>query len=225
MDDTLYLERDFVRSGFQAVASHCAQRVPVSARSIFDALWQDFDQGIRGEAFDRLIDRLPSLRGSVSVEELISVYRAHEPDITLAQGMPALLTDLRGRGSRLGMITDGVPAMQRRKSAALGLARWDVDAVYPWDWGPAYGKPHARAFVEMETRSGAAADRLTYVADNPAKDFVAPKARGWRTIRLRMPGQLHELAEASDDAHAPDVEARDVATLARMLLSEVSDGR
>lgn len=34
--------------------------------------------------------------------------------------------------------------------------------------------------------------RFVYVADNPGKDFIAPKELGWGAIRVRRPGGLHE---------------------------------
>jgi putative hydrolase of the HAD superfamily len=43
----------------------------------------------------------------------------------------------------------------------------------------------------MEARAATPADRLVYVADNPLKDFLAPKARGWRTLRIARPERIH----------------------------------
>ena len=41
--------------------------------------------------------------------------------------------------------------------------------------------------------------RFVYVGDNPAKDFVAPRALGWRTVRVRRHGQLHHEVPSGDD--------------------------
>src|SRR3546814_3160678 len=32
---------------------------------------------------------------------------------------------------------------------------------------------------------------FTYVGDNPAKDFTAPSAMGWRTVQITRPGGVH----------------------------------
>ena len=42
----------------------------------------------------------------------------------------------------------------------------------------------------METFAGRP-DGFVYVADNPRKDFIAPRALGWRTVRIRRRGGEH----------------------------------
>ena len=55
---------------------------------------------------------------------------------------------------------------------------------------------------------------LTYLADNPAKDFCAPRQLGWETVRFRMPGRLQEHATAQELGHAPALELCGVHELA-----------
>ena len=50
LDDTLYLERDYVRSGFRAVAEYAVRGADVSAEDAFTFLWHDFLAGVRGSA-------------------------------------------------------------------------------------------------------------------------------------------------------------------------------
>jgi putative hydrolase of the HAD superfamily len=50
-----------------------------------------------------------------------------------------------------------------------------------------------------------------YVADNPAKDFVAPRALGWATVRVRRAGSLHQRVESGPDV---DREVTDLGDLA-----------
>ena len=52
LDDTLCLERDYVHSGFAAVARRLTELFAVE----FDwlgRLWRDFEAGVRGNAFSR----------------------------------------------------------------------------------------------------------------------------------------------------------------------------
>jgi putative hydrolase of the HAD superfamily len=67
-------------------------------------------------------------------------------------------------------------------------------------WGPGFGKPHPRAFEAVEAWSGRSGCNLVYVADNPTKDFVTPRARGWQTVQILRPERVHHL-EAPDAAH------------------------
>jgi putative hydrolase of the HAD superfamily len=57
--------------------------------------------------------------------------------------------------------------------------------------------------VHIQNALGAAPECCIYIGDNPAKDFRAPKALGWRTLRLRHPQGEHARAAAAsplDDA-------------------------
>ena len=48
-----------------------------------------------------------------------------------------------------------------------------------------------------------------YVADNPRKDFLAPRALGWRTLRVRRPGGEH----AGCTAAPQEAAEREIASL------------
>src|SRR5438105_4418137 len=54
LDDTLYLEREYVRSGFLYVASTLHGKGGVHQAEIFESLWGLFEVGIRPNTFDRL---------------------------------------------------------------------------------------------------------------------------------------------------------------------------
>ena len=56
IDDTLYLERDYVRSGFRAVGEHVARSTGVDGFS--DLAFALFEQGLRGHIFDETLLRL-----------------------------------------------------------------------------------------------------------------------------------------------------------------------
>ena len=59
-------------------------------------------------------------------------------------------------------------------------------------WGIGYRKPHPRAFRDiMDHYQTLPPSRFAYIADNPHKDFLAPKQLGWWTIRMRRPMGLH----------------------------------
>jgi putative hydrolase of the HAD superfamily len=41
-----------------------------------------------------------------------------------------------------------------------------------------------------------------YVGDNPAKDFIAPRALGWSTVQINRPTGTYALVEATQDKAA-----------------------
>jgi glycosyltransferase involved in cell wall biosynthesis len=99
----------------------------------------------------------------------------------------------------LAVVTDGPLASQQAKAEALMLTRWADLVVFTESLGPDRGKPHPAAFEQLERELGLGGDRCAYVADNPAKDFVAPHRLGWRTVRVRRPGGLHAEVPSGDD--------------------------
>ena len=196
LDDTLYLERDYVRSGFRAVADEVAKTLPEGGDKIFEILWEGFGRGVRGNSFDRLVSALPDVASAVSVDRMITIYRSHVPKIAPISGAERLLRELGSRNVRCGLITDGPACRQHAKLDALQLGVF-FDRVIVNDARDRF-KPDERSFMQMERDLGAEGRRCWYVADNPAKDFIGPKQLGWRTIRLKMPGQLWEPVEATD---------------------------
>lgn len=57
LDDTLYLERDYVFSGFQSVAGKIEEKSGLSSELVYEELIQDFNNGLRAKNFDRLLEK------------------------------------------------------------------------------------------------------------------------------------------------------------------------
>ncbi len=78
LDDTLYLERDYVRSGFLAVEA--ASRISGFAAQA----WSLFVEGARHTTFDLTLERLGKAPSEPAlVPQLVAIYREHVPDISL----------------------------------------------------------------------------------------------------------------------------------------------
>jgi len=218
LDDTLYLERDYVRSGFCQVASEVARVAPLPAEATFLFLWYRFTSGARGNTFDLLLEQHKSLLSSFDTSKLVGIYRSHSPEIELSESIRILLQSLRAHDCALGIISDGAFASQQAKVIALGLNSL-VDQIVLTDiWGSSCWKPHPQGFMTITKAWQLEPRQMVYVADNPTKDFVTPKQMGWTTVRLRLPGQLHfELEPASEDL-APHVEIKSYDELSKFLL-------
>lgn len=211
IDDTLYLERDYVRSGFAAVGAWARRELGVDG--LGERAWQEFEAGVRGRIFDDALAACgvePVPPGLIS--RLVGVYRTHPPAIALLADSRAWLdgADLLAGDVAVAAVTDGPLASQQAKAIALGLARWVEPIVFTEALGPGRGKPHPAAFDLLERTTGVRGDRCAYVADNPAKDFAAPHRLGWRTVRMRRPGGLHAAV-----ASGPDVDV-DIDTFDRL---------
>jgi putative hydrolase of the HAD superfamily len=167
LDDTLYLERDYVRSGFQAVDNWMAQH---GVRGFGNRSWELFELGQRGDIFDRVLSEYGINSSRSAIEQLVAVYRCHEPAINLLKDAHKALEFFYGK-VKLALITDGPLEMQERKICALNLGPMFDVVVMTGSWGPEYYKPHARSFLEVEEQLKVKKQHCAYIADNPAKDF------------------------------------------------------
>ena len=61
-----------------------------------------------------------------------------------------------------------------------------------------------KSLQDRERALDAAASRCVYVGDNVAKDFVAPRRLGWKTVRIRRGDGLYEDSAVAENGH-PDV--------------------
>ncbi len=184
LDDTLYAEREFVLSGFSAVAKWLRDNKRVAG---FESLAAEaLHRGLRGRIFDDALTQLgidpqPSL-----ISTLVQVYRDHIPVLTLYDDARHALDRFRP-AAKLGIITDGFLQTQRNKVRALGL--WPlVDAiVFSDQWGRDKWKPHPLPYESLASQLACCGVQCTYIADNPAKDFIGARLLGWHTIRIRRP--------------------------------------
>jgi putative hydrolase of the HAD superfamily len=199
IDDTLYLERDYVRSGFSAVGAWARDELGVDG--LGDGAWAVFEAGVRRTIFEEALagaglEATPDL-----VTRLVEVYRSHAPAIGILADARAWLDRLAPHVA-LAVVTDGPLTSQHAKAEALQLSRWADLIVFTETLGPGRGKPHPAAFEQLEREVGLRGDRCAYVADNPAKDFIAPHRLGWRTVRVRRLGSLHANARSGSDIDA-----------------------
>jgi HAD superfamily hydrolase (TIGR01509 family) len=181
LDDTLYPRDAFVRSGFAAVAHEVAASWRRDREALFATLVQAHDDGRTGSEFQVLCEehRLPlSL-----VPRMVDIFRTHTPAIALAPPVRQMLGSLRRDGWRLGILTNGLPAVQRRKVAALGLAPLVDSITYAEEHAP-HGKPDAAAFQAAVAGLGVAVSACIFIGDDPVCDIAGARAVGLRAIQI-----------------------------------------
>lgn len=218
MDDTLYLEREYVLSGFRHIAGLVALDARESPEDIFAFLEASSTMPEhQGHHLDFLLEKYPGLRAVWNAGRLIEEYRRHNPRISLLPGVGSMLSDLRDAGAYLAVITDGASQSQHRKAEALQLAAQVNLLIVTDDHGIEYRKPHPYAYRRVSEASGCGPKACIYVGDNPAKDFLAPRVLGWDTVRIRFPNQLHAQAEPLAPEAAPLVECGGITQLRGFL--------
>lgn len=186
LDDTLYLERDYVRSGFAAVGQRVEQRLRM--RGFEHTAWALFERGERRTIFDQALARLGVDATPERIDDLVNCYRRHVPSIRLAPDADRAL-EFACAHHVVGLLTDGPSLSQWAKIAALELRARIDHVVVTDDHGPGFKKPGTAGFVALQGNRRAA--ECLYVADNPRKDFEGPLRLGWRTCRVRREGGLY----------------------------------
>lgn len=206
LDDTLYPEREFAVGGFKAAAAWAQSKLGVNVS--VERMVTLLDDGHLGKLFGIVLEDAMPDHSDDDLKQMLRAYGAQTPSIALFADAADALAHWQRRGP-LGLITDGHAKTQQSKVGALALSDTFAHIVYTGSLGAdrAFHKPHPRAFELMETALGAAGDRLVYVGDNLAKDFVAPNALGWRTVLVDRPHhrdfRIHKsaVAPAGGDPH------------------------
>ncbi len=195
LDDTLYLERDYVRSGFHAIDRWLLDNR--NKAGFFERAWRLFEQGIRGNIFDLVLADLNIIEKGL-IEHFIKLYRNHIPDITL---LPDAITFFQiKKREDLALITDGYSIAQHAKIEALGIKQYLDKIIVTDDWGGEFWKPHPRAFIEAQ--GNYAPEKCIYISDNPQKDFISPEKLGWApSIRIRRENSLHYAIETPEGCY------------------------
>ena len=199
VDDTLYRELDYVESGFRAVAAAVSNEYSISSEAAYELLMGTMERHGRGQQFDDLLRAVDAF--SIGRRDaLVQVYRQHDPSICLPEESRQTLEAVRRGSHRVFLVTDGNHNVQNRKVEALGLRRFVEHAYLTSRYGQAATKPSTRVFELMLKRTGASAEELVYVGDNPRKDFVGVRQLGGATIRVLTGAYRHEIAAHGHDA-------------------------
>ncbi|MCH5155397.1 MAG: HAD-IA family hydrolase [Clostridiales bacterium] len=185
LDDTLFPEYDYVKSGYKAVAKQIEKKYGID--DAYDELLTLFGEN-NNNVFNRYLQSKGLSDIEQAVSELVEIYHTHTPEIQLSDEVKHTLALLREKGYKLGVITDGRPQGQRAKIVSLGLEGM-VDKIIITDelGGKECRKPNPKAFNLMAEYFGISLNEMMYVGDNPQKDFVIGKY-GVTTVRIKNNG-------------------------------------
>lgn len=194
LDDTLYSEKEYVRSGYHAISDFLGGGYE-------EKLWNYFKSG--KPPIDEL---LKELGREDEKDTVLSIYRSHKPLIHLYHGVAELIEELKSRGIKVGIISDGRPEGQWNKLNALNLK---VDDVIITDelGGVQFRKPCDIAFRIMMTRWRLNPADIVYIGDNPNKDFQAPRQIGMKAIWFKNTNGLYSNNSETDMEFIEDIVA------------------
>ncbi len=214
LDDTLYEELLFVRSGFRAVADYLSPIVGLPQNQIVEALNAELKIQ-REKVFDRYLLK-QGIQTQKMIKNCISVYRGHEPSLSLFPEAHTCLVRLHNYP--LYIVTDGNQLVQRKKFYALGLDLFVRRCFFTYAHGLHRRKPSPYCFEKICELERVSPSSVVYIADNPHKDFVGIKPLGFQTIRVLTGPYGHDKVEEAYDAHltVPNLQAINETFLKRL---------
>jgi putative hydrolase of the HAD superfamily len=197
LDDTLYPERNYVESGFEAVAlwlfDHFGWDAEESQRIMLEVLEREG----RGKVFNRLL--LSKRKLSVGlVNDCVKVYRHHSPNISLSDNVHKILSDFADYP--IYLVTDGHKVVQQKKLSALKIEHLFKKVFITHRYGIKNSKPSIHCFEIIRRIENCEWSDMVYVGDNPAKDFVNLTPLGVNTIRIKTGEHRNVIAKPGFEA-------------------------
>ena len=183
LDDTLYSERDYVLSGFRAVANWAAVNLGIDEAQGSATLCNLYHQGVRNNTFNQWL-AIHQIENIAVVTKLLDVYREHLPTISPFGESIDLLTTLT-KSYKIGLVSDGYLQVQQRKWAALGLDSFFDAVVFSDSLGRENWKPSTAPFKLVLERLNIAPEFSVYIGDNPRKDFFGARQLRMHTIWVK----------------------------------------
>lgn len=201
LDDTLYSERTFVLSGFQAVADWGSVNLGISQEIGYSTLANLYYQGVRNNTFNQWL-KIHHIQPAAIVPTLLDVYRQHLPTISpFAESINLL--KIIADPYKIGLVSDGYLAVQQRKWIALGLDPFFDAVVFSDSFGRANWKPSTAPFKSVLAQLKIEPAESVYIGDNPLKDFLGARQLGMYTIQVDHPASEYGQLQPPSPDHYP----------------------
>jgi putative hydrolase of the HAD superfamily len=196
MDDTLYEEKEYVRSGFEAVGNWMKDEFQFTG--FYETAWSLFESGETSFIFNKALEKLNIDYDDTRIKNMVDYYRSHEPDIHLLDDAKWILENLKDT-IKIGLISDGYLVAQEMKVHALKLQDKFHSIILSDKWGKDHWKPSSVPYMQSSRELQLPHDQCVYVGDNINKDFIGAKRLGWTTVHIDRKDGLYTGIEAEDD--------------------------
>jgi len=167
LDDTIVKEIEYLKSAFNSIAKY----VDIKNETLFEQMMEWYFD--KQNVFQNVINQYQN----IEIQTLKNIYRNHFPNFNSQSEERNLLIDLKNKGYKLGLITDGFSITQRNKIKALNIENlFDLIIISEEFGSEKPNKKNYEVFHQFKT------DDYYYIGDNVKKDFVIPNELGWKTI-------------------------------------------
>src|SRR3989338_321733 len=207
LDDTLFLENLFRRSGFNFIAKKLNRAgISVTSKKIFQ-MSKQYPKTL----FNEIVFRYHL---SYSPEDLLGWYRNHPPKIRAYPGVKLLLKRLK-REYKLGLLTDYFHQTQVNKVKALGIGKFFDSIVYTDNIRAP--KPATLGFRILKEKFGCQNGQIIYIGDNEEKDFVGAKKAGFITVKFKNQKGFFYGRKGRSPMHNPHFEIKGLKDVFKIL--------
>jgi putative hydrolase of the HAD superfamily len=201
LDDTLYSEVKFIKSGFMAVSKHISSKQGVGCKKAFSILCKDYEDGIRKNNLDILLQKLNLDKRDLKL--LVDIYRHHKPSISPYHDAERLLKENKGK-IKFGLLTNGDIASQKNKISALKIKKYFSAVAISSEFGDNDWESSKKSFDFLLKLLKSKPSETAYVGDNPNRDFAGAKKLGIYTIRIKRKDGLYRQIKQSSN-NSPDL--------------------
>lgn len=182
LDDTLYSEIDFLKSAFRYIALDADPQSPeILYQTMLDIYVSEQD------VFDYIVHTFPSRH--YTKDYLINLYRSHNPEISLRQGVSDLLLKIKSKDAKIGLITNGRSITQKNKINALGIEKFLDKILISEEFG--FEKPNEEVYRNFLNPDEI--NQYFYFGDNLDIDFISPKKLGWLCIGIHNNNNIRDI--------------------------------
>lgn len=198
LDDTLISEREYVLSGFNVVSKEISYRYNLDSSIVFKKMQELFNESSK-EVFNRILEFFNVDYTKEEIIDLINIYRNHKPEIEFYDDVIPTLKELKDKGIKVGIITDGYKETQRRKLDVLKCNELFDEIIITDELGREFWKPHEKPYKMMAEKLGVELNEIAYIGDNVAKDFITANKINICTIYIeRKNGIYNDINNSSD---------------------------
>lgn len=170
LDDTLYNELDYLKSAYKSIALFLD---PNDWKQLYSRMFSMYRCKIN-------VFEVISNTYNIEIKVLVEMYRNHQPEIQLFEGVLDVFDAIKSKNGRIGMITDGRSNTQRAKLQSLGILKFLDEIIISEEIGSE--KPSIANFKAIE--KSLSGTTYYYIADNLKKDFISPNNLGWKSVAL-----------------------------------------
>ena len=207
LDNTLYSEMSYVKSGFIEVSDYLSNKYKLDCDMVFKKMVHILNVEGRGKVFNILLDDL-NLSEKENIFNLVYVYRFHTPNISLYDDVLDTLITLKKMDYKLGIITDGKAIVQKNKIDALNLNELFDVIILTDALGSDFWKPSIVPYQIALDLLNSTPNESCYIGDDSFKDFLGPKSLNMITIQVQYEEEIDYWKKRGFNQTKPDYKVK-----------------